>query len=149
MLRSKAGVICVDANTPLLDGKNFLISDNPSHTFQLIVKMFLSPAVSGFTGIHPSAIIHPSAQLGQNVHIGPSVVIDQGVKIGDRTCIMAGCAIGPGTTVGTHCLFYPHVTLRENCQIGNRVILQPGCVLGSCGFGYVPITTGAILNSSN
>lgn len=35
------------------------------------------------SGIHPSAIIHPTAQVGQGVSVGPQCVIEQGVRIGD------------------------------------------------------------------
>jgi UDP-3-O-[3-hydroxymyristoyl] glucosamine N-acyltransferase len=134
---TKAGVICIDKQTPLEEGKNFLLSDNPSLTFQQVVALFLSGAdLSGFDSIHPTAVIHPTAKIGQRVKIGPHVVIDQGAEIGDDAHIHALCSIGPFVTIGAHCLIYSHVTIRERCQIGQRVILQPGCVIGSCGFGY-------------
>lgn len=134
---TQAGVICIDKHTPLEEGKNFFLSDNPSLTFQQIVALFLSGAdLSGFDAIHPTAVIHPTAKIGQRVKIGPHVVIDQGAQIGDDTHIHALCSIAPFVTIGAHCLIYSQVTVRERCQIGNRVILQPGCVIGSCGFGY-------------
>jgi len=133
---TQAGVICIDQQTPLEEGKNFLLSDNPSLTFQQIIALFLFDTQSGFESIHPTAVIHPTAKIGQRVKIGPHVVIDQGASIGDDTHIHALCSIGPLVTIGAHCLIYSQVTIRERCQIGNRVILQPGCVIGSCGFGY-------------
>ena len=42
MKESNAGVICVDKNTELIDGKNFLISENPSKTFQQIAEIIIS-----------------------------------------------------------------------------------------------------------
>ena len=97
---------------------------------------------TGFTGIHPTAVIHPTAKIGKDVQIGPHAVIDQGSEIGDHTKIGAFVSIGPGVTVGTHCYFHPHVTIREKCTIGNRVILQPGSVIGSCGFGFTTDAKG-------
>lgn len=91
---------------------------------------------SGFKGIHPSAVIHETAQLENSVTVGPHAVIDEDVKIGSGTFIGAGAYIGPQTTIGALCLIHPRVVIREGCQIGQRVIIQPGAVIGSCGFGY-------------
>ena len=33
---TEAGVICIDPNTPQIEGKNYLVSDRPSETFQQI-----------------------------------------------------------------------------------------------------------------
>jgi UDP-3-O-[3-hydroxymyristoyl] glucosamine N-acyltransferase len=144
LLSSKAGVICINMQTETVPGKNYLRSENPSRTFQAIVELFLINEYnnSGFEGIHPTAVIHPSAQIGKDVQIGPYAVLDQGVVIGDRTRILAHVSIGPGTSVGTDCLFYPHVVIREKCIIGNRVVLQPGAVIGSCGFGFTTDAKG-------
>lgn len=144
MEKSHAGVICIDPNTPRLEGKNYLVSDNPSKTFQQIAEVLLNAEYnqSGFSGIHPTAVIHPSAKIGKEVSIGPHCVIDQGAVIGDRSCLHALVSIGPGVQVGADCLLYPHVVVRERCIIGNRVILQPGAVIGSCGFGYITDAQG-------
>jgi UDP-3-O-[3-hydroxymyristoyl] glucosamine N-acyltransferase len=139
---TKAGVICVDRHTELEEGKNFLISDDPSLAFQTILKALASTCSSGFAGIHPTAVVHPSAKIGNEVQIGPYAVIDQEVTIGDGTLIGPHVYIGPGVVIGAHCHFHPHVTVRENCTIGNRVILQPGAVIGSCGFGYITDAKG-------
>ncbi len=141
---TKAGVICIDKETQPEEGKNFLVSDDPSRAFQTIVKALLpsSGNLSGFLGIHPTAVIHPTARIGKEVHIGPYSVIDQCVIIGDHTHIASHASIGPGVTIGNHCQFHAHVTVREKCTIGNRVILQPGAVIGSCGFGYTTDAKG-------
>jgi len=144
MVHSKAGVICVDSQTPLIEGKNFLISSDPSRCFQKILETFFSKEEnnSGFLGIHPTSVVHPSAKIGQNVKVGPYVVIDKNVEIGDNTTLMAFVSIGPGVKIGTDCLFYPHAIVRERCLIGNRVIIQPGAVIGSCGFGFTTDAKG-------
>lgn len=135
--QSKAGVICIENTFPVEEGKNFLLSDNPSITFQKIIKILLLPqSSSGFKGIHPSAVIHESAEIGQNVQIGPSVVIDKDTKIGNGCIIYPFTFIGSNSCIGENCIIYSNVTIREKTTIGNRVILQPGVVIGSCGFGY-------------
>ncbi len=140
--KSKAGVICMDSRFALEEGKNYLLSDNPSRCFQLIVETLLITEPSAFTGIHPSAVIDPSVKIGKNVTVGPCAVIDRGVEIGDNTEINAHVFIGAGVTIGQNCHFHTHVSIRERCIIGNHVILQPGCVIGSCGFGYTTDAKG-------
>ena len=141
---SKAGVICIGEDIPTPEGKNFLVSDDPSRTFQQIVELLIiASGTSGFTGIHETAVIHKDATLGKNVTLGPYVVIDQGAEIGDNTRLDAHVSIGPGVKVGTDCIFYSNVVVREKCLIGNRVILQPGAIIGSCGFGYTANKDGS------
>lgn len=138
MRSSAAGVICVHPDTNLPEGKNYLISNNPSGIFQKIVETFYSKeSLSGFKGIHETAVIHPSALIGKDVQIGPYAVIDEGAKIGDRTHVGASVYIGKDVSVGQDCIFHPNSVIRERCLLGDRVILQPGAVVGSCGFGYL------------
>lgn len=138
MQNSQAGVIFVDQHVPLIEGKNYLISEHPSRAFQQLVDLLHPQRAhpSGFTGIHPSAVIHPTVQLEEGVTVSPQAVIDEGVKIGAHTFIGAGVYVGPHTQIGQHCVIHARVIIREDCVIGNRVILQPGAIIGSCGFGY-------------
>lgn len=147
MLKSQAGAIFIDQQTfeqyPR-EGTNFLINDDPSSAFQMVIELYYRPLgkPSGFEGIHPTAVIHPSATIGKDVTIGPHAVIDKDAIIGDGTFIGAGTYIGPETVIGKDCLIHPRVTVREQCQLGDRVILQPGAVIGSCGFGYTTDNKG-------
>lgn len=138
MLSSQAGVVFIDRNITPPAHRNFLVSDNPSLSFQQTAELFyaLYEETTGFEGIHPTAVIHPTVKLGEGVSIGPNAVIDKEAQIGDRTRIGPGTYIGLGVIIGDDCLLHPNVTVRERCTIGNRVILQPGVVIGSCGFGY-------------
>jgi UDP-3-O-[3-hydroxymyristoyl] glucosamine N-acyltransferase len=144
MKKSTAGVIFIAPSVPLIDGRNFLINDNPSQAFQKVVEAFHANAteLTGFKNIHQTAVVDPSATIGSNVQIGPHAVIDKDVKIGNNSFIGAGCYIGPSTFVGNDCIIHPNVTIRERCILGNRVILQPGVIIGGCGFGYLTNTQG-------
>jgi UDP-3-O-[3-hydroxymyristoyl] glucosamine N-acyltransferase len=141
MKKSAAGVICVQA--PEAEEKNYLVSENPSLTFQKIAELLLAPSEgSGFTGIHPTAIIHPTAVLGANLSIGPYAVIDRNAKIGDGTSIGSHVSIGFEVHIGKNCFIHPSCCIRERCILQDRVILQPGAIIGSCGFGYLPNVQG-------
>lgn len=89
-------------------------------------------------GIHPSAVIHPSATVGKEVALGAHTFVGQKVKIGDHTKIFPGCVLLDEVIIGEHCILYPLVSIREECQIGNRVIIHNGAVIGSDGFGFAP-----------
>ena len=88
-------------------------------------------------GIHPSALVDSSAQLGAGVVIDERVVIEKGAKVGDESWIGAGSVIGAYATLGRSCELYPQVTVYPGVRLGDRVIAHAGAVLGSDGFGYV------------
>jgi UDP-N-acetylglucosamine acyltransferase len=55
--------------------------------------------------IHPTAIVHPGAEIGARVAIGPYAVIGDHVRIGD------------GTTVGSHAVIDPYTQIGRDCRI--------------------------------
>jgi UDP-N-acetylglucosamine acyltransferase len=50
--------------------------------------------------IHPTAIVHPDAELGEGVEVGPYSIIEGTVRIGDRSKIGARVTIEGYTTLG-------------------------------------------------
>jgi UDP-3-O-[3-hydroxymyristoyl] glucosamine N-acyltransferase len=109
---------------------------NPAKAFEQVVLQLAPEPITFSPGIHPSAIVDPSAQLGERVSIQPHAVIEAGAKIGDDTIIGAGTYIGHETVIGSACLIYPRVTIRERSRIGSRVIIHSGVVIGADGFGF-------------
>lgn len=89
------------------------------------------------TGIHPSAILDPSAQLGADVTVGPLAVISAGVVIGDGSTIGPQCFIGTDTTLGQGCFLREGVKIGARVTIGDRFIAQPGASIGGDGFSFV------------
>lgn len=138
MKQSRAGVICIDRSIPRIEGKNFLVSDNPSRTFQMIAEKIMAAnnEAAGFSGIHPTAVIHETAKIGEGVTIGPHAVVDAMAIIGKGTHLYPNTYVGISARIGEDCILYPNSSVRERCILCNRVILQPGAVIGSCGYGY-------------
>ena len=62
--------------------------------------------------IHPTAVIHPKAQLDATVRVGPYAVIDAGVVL------------------GPHCRVGPHVYLTGQTTVGAHNTFFAGCVIG-------------------
>jgi len=109
---------------------------NPAKAFEQVVLEFALKPITYTPGIHPSAIVDPSAQLGERISIQPLAVIETGAKIGDDTIIGAASYIGHETEIGSACHIYPRVTIRERSRIGSRVIIHSGAVIGADGFGF-------------
>ncbi len=61
--------------------------------------------------IHPTAVVHPKAQLGEGVRVGPGAVIGENVSIGDHTEIGANAVIGGWTTIGKNNRIFPSVSI--------------------------------------
>ncbi|MBT9614015.1 MAG: UDP-3-O-(3-hydroxymyristoyl)glucosamine N-acyltransferase [Burkholderiales bacterium] len=112
-----------------------IVTDNP-YAYQARVSTLFNPLQRPLAGIHASAVVDPSAQLGVDVAIGAHVVIGPNVHIGDRAVIGAGCQLGDGVEIGPDAFLYPHVVVYPGCRIGARGIFHAGAVIGSDGFGF-------------
>jgi len=64
------------------------------------------------TSVHQTAIVDPSAELGENVTVGP------------------GAIIGPGCVIGADSVIAPHAVLERNVKLGTAVKVGVGSVLG-------------------
>ena len=135
---TKAAVVIVARDAKVEFERTLIRVDKPVPAFTQVVKRLMPPPVKFVPGIHLSAVIAKTAQLGKDVCVQAHAVIEEGAIIGDRTVIGAGNYIGHGCRVGADCLFYANVTLREYTLTGQRVILHSGVVLGADGFGYEP-----------
>src|SRR2546422_2373967 len=109
---------------------------NPTKAFEEVLLKFAPKPITFAPGVHSSAVVDPSAQLGERVSIQPLAVIEPGARIGDDTIIGAGSYVGQETIIGSACHIYPHVTIRERNRIGSRVIIHSGVVIGADGFGF-------------
>lgn len=119
-----------------------LFSDNPHLTFIKAVDFFFKPYRLE-PGIHPSALISPSARVGENAAIGALTFIGDDVEIGEGTVIFPLVSIYPRVKIGEGTVIHSHVSIREDVRIGNRVIIHNGVVVGSDGFGYIEAGDGS------
>jgi UDP-3-O-[3-hydroxymyristoyl] glucosamine N-acyltransferase len=119
-----------------MPGKTLLRAANPKLAFARAAGWLLPPAAIA-KGIHPTAVIAPSARLDSGVAVGPYAVIEEDVQIGAGTEIGGFCFLGRGSRLGEGCRLHPRVTLYAGVGLANRVILHSGAVIGSDGFGYV------------
>lgn len=138
-MATKAGVVLVPPTLPEKpEGPTLIEVENPSLAFNALVDAFMKEANDFEPGIHPSAVVDPTAKLNPaKVRVQAGAIIEAGATIGDGSDIGPGCVIGKSATLGQQCKLYARVVVRERCILGNHVVVQPGAVIGSDGFGFL------------
>ncbi|MDD8027406.1 MAG: UDP-3-O-(3-hydroxymyristoyl)glucosamine N-acyltransferase, partial [Acidobacteriota bacterium] len=121
-----------------------LRSPQPQMTFVRAADI-LQPPVLPAPGVHPAAVVDPSARLGADVSIGPLCVVGAGAEIGDGTVLFPHVTIYPEVRIGPACVLHSGVSLRRGVKLGARVILHNGVVVGADGFGYLRTADGSQL----
>ncbi len=131
---TKASVVLVTEDFPAIQTA-MLRSKNPYLAFAQAIGFFYQPP-RYVPGVHPMAVVHPSAKIGEGAHIGPYVTVDEGVVIGKNAVLLSHVVIYRGVRIGDDFFAHAHSIVRENCTIGNNVLLQNGVVIGADGFGF-------------
>jgi UDP-3-O-[3-hydroxymyristoyl] glucosamine N-acyltransferase len=115
-------------------GVTLLLTKTPYRGYALAAQAFypepvLAPAVAA------SAVVDPSARLGEGCRIEHNAVIGAQAELGRR------CHIGANAVIGEACVLGDDVRVGANaslshCIIGARVRLYPGVRIGQDGFGF-------------
>jgi UDP-3-O-[3-hydroxymyristoyl] glucosamine N-acyltransferase len=132
---SKAGAVLVPeqaGETPM----PAVLCANPSAAIITILEHFAPPVPRPAAGVHPTATVASSAQIGSNVAIGPQVIVEEGARVGDDCILHAGVYIGAESAIGRNCELWMNVVVRERCTLGDRVVVHPNTTIGADGFGY-------------
>jgi UDP-3-O-[3-hydroxymyristoyl] glucosamine N-acyltransferase len=119
-----------------------LRSAHPQMTFVRGAEILHPPALPA-PGIHPSAVIDPTARLGVGVSIGPLCVVGAEAEIGAGSVLYPNVTIYPKAKIGAACVLHAGVSLRAGVQVGSRVTLHNGVVIGADGFGYLRAEDGS------
>lgn len=112
-----------------------LRSANPYLDFARAIELF-HPAPKYAPGVHETAVIAPTANIGVGAHIGPYCYVAEDVTIGTRAVLHSFVTIYRGARIGDDFFAHSHASVREECRLGDRVLLQNGVVVGSDGFGF-------------
>ena len=91
---------------------------------------------TGWSNIHPSAIIHESVRLPEEIRIGPNVVIEQNVTIGRACHLMANVVLQQGAKIGQNVCIHPGTIIGWACEIGDDCLLMSNTIIGGEGFGF-------------
>jgi len=129
-----ASALIVDEKFPSGE-KPLLRTRNPQLAYARAVELFYLPPRRA-RGIHPTAVVDPSARLERNASVGAYVVIGAGVEIGENCTLLPHVVIYEDVKIGRNFFAHSHVSIREGTRIGDGVLLHNGVVIGSDGFGF-------------
>jgi len=95
--------------------------------------------------IDQTSIVHPKAQLGNNVKVGPYCTISSGAVIGDNTSLQSHVVVDGNTRIGNNCSIFPfscigiqsqdlkftkgnicYTEVGDNCIIREHVTIHAG-----------------------
>jgi UDP-3-O-[3-hydroxymyristoyl] glucosamine N-acyltransferase len=143
-IATQASVCICDAEAATFapQGLTLMINANPYYAYALVTQaLYHNKEVVGY--IAKQAVIHATAQVGENSTISEFAVIGENVKIGKNCFIGAHTHINDGVQIGDNTKIMHNVTLTHTI-IGNNTTIFSGCRIGQDGFGYAPSQQGII-----
>lgn len=139
---TKASAVILTSDNSVNFAGNCVIVAQPYLAYARISSWFdLSPVKPG--SIHPSAVIDPTAVLGDNVYIGPNVVVEMNAYIGTGCHISANSFIGARSSIGANGYIAANVSIYHDVRIGCKVRIHSSAVVGADGFGIAQRQDGS------
>ena len=141
LAETRAGAVVLDPKLAHLapPGTIALVSSRPVLAWARVAALF-HPLPPLNPGIHPTAVVDPSAHIAADAEIGPLAVVGARAEIGARCRIGPLVSIGDGVIIGADSRIGSHVSISHSL-IGERVFILPGARLGQDGFGFDPTPT--------
>lgn len=123
-------------------GQNVIRVDDPYAAFMIVQRVFAPPVPEIPRGIHPTAVVAPSAVIHPEACIGPLCVVGERAHIGAGAMLYPHAVVGEDTSIGVSSRLHAHVVVYHACRIGANVTVQSGTVIGADGFGYTENAEG-------
>ncbi|MDY0028580.1 MAG: UDP-3-O-(3-hydroxymyristoyl)glucosamine N-acyltransferase [Pseudobdellovibrionaceae bacterium] len=119
-----------------------LLSKTPYKSYALAAQAFY-PEQRPEPSISKLASIHPSAKIGEAVHISDFVSIGEGAVIGNHVWIESHASIGRGVELADGVRIGNHATI-SHAIIGLGSRIYPGVRIGQDGFGFAIDPSGFV-----
>ena len=119
-----------------------LLSSDPYLDFARALELF-HPDTRREPGIHPTAVVAPSARLGAGASVAPYVVIEKDAEIGANAVLHPHVVIERDSRIGDNFTAHCGVTVCHGSRIGDRVVLHQRVTVGSDGFGFARRADGS------
>lgn len=132
---TQAGALIVHADLADAFVGHKLVMLNPYLGYARLSRLFDARS-RVVAGIHPSAAVDATADLGEGVSIGVNAVIGAGVSLGAGVEIGPGSVVGEDSVIGAGTRLAANVTVYHGTVIGCDCILHSGAVIGADGFGF-------------
>lgn len=137
---SNACVAIVNEDIAIEPGENraFIKVKNADLALAQVLELFAGTPPLFHENIHATAVIDPSAIIGENAEIGANVYIGPKAVIGKNARIYPNVTILDESTVGDRTVIWSGSVVRERCHIGTDCIIHPNATIGADGFGFRP-----------
>lgn len=138
--KTHAAAVLVEPEFPEIAAATLRIG-NPYHAFSRALSLFYQAPVYP-PGIHPTAEIDATAEIGEGTHIAAYVVVGPRVKLGPHATLLPHVVLYAGVQAGSHLFAHAHAVVREGCVLGDHVTLENGAIVGADGFGFAKNKAG-------
>lgn len=136
VLETKASAIFLNENVPAARSDIAILRTKDAYLAYTRSLRLFYPAIAIEPSVHPSAVIHETAQIDENVEIHANVVIGKECSIEDGVKIFPNVTLYDGARIGRNSVIHSGVSVRENCEIGENCIIHNNSTIGCDGFGY-------------
>jgi UDP-3-O-[3-hydroxymyristoyl] glucosamine N-acyltransferase len=145
--QSRASAAIVNSILDVEPGKNralFRVTD-ADLAMALVLQLFEPEPPKCEFGIHSTAVVDPTAKIGEGTTIGAGCYIGSRVVIGTNTKLYPNVTVLDDSSIGNQTIIWSGTVIRERCRIGNNCIIHPNVTIGADGFGYRPSPDGRSL----
>lgn len=134
---SRASAVLVDEGLEVLPGDRAVIHvASADLAIVPLLELFAPAPPRCDVGVHPTAVVDPTVELGENVSIGPGCYLGPRARIADDSVLYANVTVMDDSTIGCRTTLWPGVVVRERCHVGDDCVLFPNVSIGSDGFGF-------------
>jgi sugar O-acyltransferase (sialic acid O-acetyltransferase NeuD family) len=84
------------------------------------------------TAIHPSAVVSPSAKIGEGTVVMPGAIVNAGAVIGKHCIVNTGASIDHECVLGDYCHVAPHASLCGQVSLGEGTLIGVGASVLPC-----------------
>jgi len=118
------------------DDLSLLVCEDAETALNEVVVAFAPVVPRPPLGVHPTAIVDPSVQLGAGASIGPYCVLGPDVVVGEGALLHPRVTLGAGVVLGARNVLHPGVVIYPHSVLGDDCVVHAGAVIGSEGFGF-------------
>jgi UDP-3-O-[3-hydroxymyristoyl] glucosamine N-acyltransferase len=140
---ARCALVAKGVHFPASTWSGWVEVERPRSVLARLLPLFERP-LGTLPGIHPSAVVEPTAEIAADASIGPLCYVGHSVVVESGARILSQCTLGAECRIGANSLLYPGVRIGDRVMVGRRVIVHGNACIGADGFSFAPTnSTGA------
>lgn len=140
--RAGACLVAADVAEAAPVGMALLVTEKPYRGYAKVAQRLYPPRRPP-PGIHPTAVIDPSSELGADCVVEAYAVVGPRVRIGAGCHLRAHCVIDEGVRIGARTTVGVGASL-SHCIVGEDCEIHAGVRIGNRGFGFAMDAEGHV-----